>query len=166
LRPHNALKDVKSLFKMIVENQKIKVRKFSPADLKHIIEIERSSFAIDAFSKFTFMNFYYKRKCLFIIAEVLGVISGYMVTCIANEKGHVVSIAVSPSHRCKGIGKALVNYTLDHLKKSSIKILELEVRTTNLKGIGFWEKMGFYPLNIISHYYHDGTAALEMRKLL
>jgi len=47
-----------------------------------------------------------------------------------------------------------------------VKIIELKVRTTNIKGIRFWENLGFFFLRTITNYYNNGTDALKMRKLL
>jgi len=145
---------------------KINIRRFSLTDLNRVMEIERASFTIDSFSEDIFMSWYHKCPYLFIVAEILGVIVGYMITCIVHKKGYVASIAVDPAYRHKSVGKTLVYFTFNHLKTYGVKIIELEVRTTNIKGIRFWENLGFFPLRTITNYYNDGTDALKMRKLL
>lgn len=144
----------------------VSIRKFSFKDLSRIMEIERNSFAIDTFSEKIFLSL--QRKCsnLFIVAEISEIIAGYMVTCIAHKKGRVISIAVDPVYRHKGVGSDLVNFTFNQLKTSSIRTVELEVRITNSEGICFWKSFGFSPLKIFYNYYLDGTDALIMRKLL
>jgi len=47
-----------------------------------------------------------------------------------------------------------------------VKIIELEVRSTNIESIRFWENLGFFPLRTISNFYNDGTDALKMRKFI
>jgi ribosomal-protein-alanine N-acetyltransferase len=145
---------------------KILIRQFSIKDLKRIMEIECVSFAADAFSKSTFISFYNNYPDLFIIAEISGLIVGYMITCIVNKIGRIDSIAVDPYYRRKGIGRKLANYTFSQLKTSCIKIIELEVRVNNIEGICFWKSLSFFPLRIISNYYSDGTDALKMQMLL
>ncbi|MFZ3107077.1 MAG: GNAT family N-acetyltransferase [Candidatus Hydromicrobium sp.] len=145
---------------------KINVRCFSLTDLNRIMEIEHASFTIDSFSEDIFMSWYHKCPYLFIVAEISGVVVGYMITCIAHTKGYVASIAVDPAYRHKSVGKTLVYFTFNHLKMSGVKIIELEVRSTNIESIRFWENLGFFPLRTISNFYNDGTDALKMRKLL
>jgi ribosomal protein S18 acetylase RimI-like enzyme len=130
------------------------------------MEIECNSFATDTFSENTFLSFYRKCYDLFIVAEVSRIIIGYMVTCNYWKKERVISIAVDPAYRCKGIGSALVNFTFNQLRASCIKTLELEVRITNSEGICFWKNLGFFAFKIVPNYYLDGTSALIMRKLL
>ncbi len=60
-----------------------------------------------------------------------------MITCSTYRKWRVISIAIDPIYRCKGIGSGLANTTFNQLKTSSIKSLELEVRITNSEGICF-----------------------------
>ena len=84
-----------------------------------------------------------------------------MVTCIAHKKGRVISIAVDPVYRHKGVGSDIVNFTFNQLKTSFIRTAELEVRITNSEGICFWKSFGFSPLIIFYNYYLDGTDALR-----
>lgn len=130
------------------------------------MEIERNSFTADTFSENTFLSLYRRCSNLFIAAEVDKIITGYMVTCSYWKRGRVISIAVDPIYRRKGIGSALVNFTLNQLRASYIKTLELEVRITNSEGICFWKSLGFFILKIVPNYYIDGTDALIMRKLI
>jgi len=149
-----------------VEKNKINIRCFSLTDLNRIMEIECASFTIDSFSEDIFRSWYCKCPYLFIVAEIFGEVVGYMITCTLHKKGYVVSIAIDPAYRHKEIGRNLVDFTFNHLKKSGVKIVELEVRTENIEGIRFWENLGFFTLRTIPHFYHDGTDALKMRKLL
>lgn len=155
----------KSIGKMLMRN-KINVRCFSLKDLNRIMEIEQVSFTIDPFSEDIFRIWYHKCPYLFIVAEISGVVVGYMITCIVYKKGYVVSIAVDPAYRHKSVGRTLSYFTFNCLKTSGVKMIELEVRTTNIEGIRFWENLGFFPLRTIPHFYHDGTDAIKMRKLL
>lgn len=144
----------------------ISIRKFSLKDLNRIMEIECNSFTTDTFSENTFLSLYSKCSGLFIVAEISGIITGYMVTCSYTKKARIISIAVDPVYKRRGIGTALVNFTFNQLKTFYIRAVELEVRITNKEGINFWKSFGFYPLKIVPDYYHDITDALIMKKLL
>jgi ribosomal-protein-alanine N-acetyltransferase len=89
-----------------------------------------------------------------------------MVTSVYAKKARIISIAIDPAYKCKGIGNALVNFTFNQLKTFYIRAVELEVRITNKEGIYFWKSFSFYPIKIISNYYHDGIDAIVMRKSL
>lgn len=149
-----------------MREQEIHIRRFSLSDLDRIIEIEQNSFTLDAFSEDVFKRWYRKCPDLFIVAEVAGVIAGYTITCILPRKGDIVSIAVDPLYRSIGIGKALMNFTIDQLRANGIEVVELEVRPTNSGGIRFWESLGFFTIGTIPGFYRDGMEALHMRKLV
>lgn len=144
----------------------IHIRRFSFSDLPRILEIEHASFTVDAFSEDTFRRWYNKCPELFTVAEISGLIVGYMSSCILPEKGDIVSIAVDPLYRRKGVGRALVNYTLKEMASARVQVVELEVRKTNTEAIRFWESFGFFPVRIIPNFYRDGAEALQMRKFL
>jgi ribosomal-protein-alanine N-acetyltransferase len=158
--------DPDNLHRSLVCMKDLKLRRFTFTDLNSILTIEKQSFGEGAFSKETFSSLAQRFPELFIIAEKNAKIVGYIITCNLQYKGHVASIAVDPSYRHKGIGAALANFTFERLKLSGAKYVELEVRRTNYDGIGFWEHLGFLPLEIIQQFYEDGEDALRMKKVL
>jgi ribosomal-protein-alanine N-acetyltransferase len=103
---------------------------------------------------------------LFIVAETDTQIGGYMITGYFNRKGHIISIAVDPSCRERGVGSALVQFTLGALREHGVKQVDLDVRVTNKVGVAFWKHFGFSPLRTVHRYYEDGEDALRMRKRL
>ena len=146
--------------------QIIHIRKVNLQDLNRILEIEKKSFTIDRFSVNTLRAYIENCSDLFFIAEVSNIVVGYMISPIQKRKGLVVSIAVEPKYRQQGIGKALVDFTINRLKSYDVAILELRVRKTNKQGISFWETLGFNPIKIIPNFYSDNTEALHMEKVL
>ncbi len=145
---------------------KVYIRNFHLDDIKRILEIENASFTIDTFSEDMFRRWYKKCSHLFIVAEFVGIIIGYMITCTSSNQGEVVSIAVDPGYRLRGVGKTLVDFTLNKLKESHIIQLELEVRKSNIGSIKFWESLGFFSKKIVLQFYRDGEDAIKMWKLL
>ena len=148
------------------QENRIFIRPFTPLDIERILEIEKSSFTFDAFSEKTFENLYNKCPDLFIVAEIEGLVIGYMIISIFGDKSNVISIAVDPDYRRKGTGRILMEYALEKLKNHSIESVELEVRVTNFAGIKFWNSLGFSSLRFIDKFYSNGQNAIKMRKIL
>ena len=146
--------------------ERLKIRPFTTSDLDAVLEIEQSSFDFDAFSKRTFLNLFNKFSDLFIIAEADKKILGYMITLHMDHRGHIISIAIDPSFRHRGIGSALATFTFEKLKAYGAEIVDLEVRVTNKSGLNFWRNLGFFPLRVVHRFYGDGEDALRMRKNL
>ena len=78
------------------------------------------------------------------------------------KKGHVVSIAVLPDYRQKGIGRALVEESIAGVKLKKSDELYLEVRCSNSEAIRLYEKLGFVIKQRLKAYYRDGEDAYLM----
>jgi len=138
-----------------------KLRKFLPIDLERILEIEKVSFpARIAFSKSYFERLYREYPEEFVVAEFDKNVVGYV---IGDASGEIISIAVDPNYREKGIGQSLANYLINHYKEKGIKELTIHVRTTNQAGVSFWENLGFKVKKTIKNYYLNGDDALLLR---
>ena len=149
-----------------MKHYQIQIRNLCPneSEFNQILEIENMSFTVDAYTVEQFKDWYEKCPELSIVAEISGKIAGYMMTCILPEGGDIVSIAVHPDYRRKGIAKALFDYTSGYLKEQGLSQVRLEVKRTNFEGLRFWEDTGFEVVGIEPNYYRDGAEALVMRK--
>jgi len=82
------------------------------------------------------------------------------------KKGHIVSVAVTPEHRRKGVGEAIVGNAMEAMKLYNAKQCYLEVRVTNEPAIELYKKLGFEVTRTIKGYYADGEDAYVMTKKL
>ena len=89
---------------------------------------------------------------------------GCMISRIVEDRLDLASLAIHPDYRRRGIGSALLTYTITHMKKQGINHIELEVRKTNASAIAFWQKLGFVLFGSLPGFYEDGEDALRMRK--
>ena len=152
---------------MTGEQQEIRIRHFSLADLPRLLEIEPASFrVVDAWSKPIFRKWYRQCPDLFIVAEISGTIAGYMCTSIEQKTGEIESLAVDRAFRRQGVASALMDYTFREIHASSVTTVELQVRASNTGGIRFWQNLGFSPSGILPNFYDDGAEALQMKKSL
>jgi ribosomal-protein-alanine N-acetyltransferase len=78
----------------------------------------------------------------------------------------VVSIAVLPQSRRKGVAQALISAAIEGVRGYKGKQIYLEVRVTNDAGIGLYKKLGFEISRTANGYYSDGEAAYVMSKKL
>lgn len=78
------------------------------------------------------------------------------------KRGHIVSIAVLPGYRRKGIGQALIGKAMESMRIYNAKQCFLEVRVSNIPAISLYKKMGFEISRVIREYYADGEDAYLM----
>ena len=78
----------------------------------------------------------------------------------------MVSIAVLPEHRRKGLGTALLQTAFERMKDRGCQEVYLEVRVTNEEAIRVYEKLNFVKVRTIEYYYSDGEDAYVMARKL
>jgi ribosomal-protein-alanine N-acetyltransferase len=156
--------------------QTFKLRKFMPDDLQRVIHINRFCLP-ENYMDFFFMDLYQRFPETFIVAEEEGKIVGYIMCRIevglANyglggliRKGHVVSIAVLPQGRHKGVAQALMTAAMKGMVYYKAKLCYLEVRVANDPGVSLYKKLGFEVSRTLNGYYSDGEDAYVMTKKL
>jgi ribosomal-protein-alanine N-acetyltransferase len=146
----------------------LSIRRFRPSDLHRILEIEGASFGEDAYDRKLFAEFSHKCGDLFLVAARGRKICGYMLTCIggrtAANRAELVSVAVEPKLRGRGIASALMDSTLRRLRRRGVDGLHLMVKVTNQPAIAFYERYGFSRSRRVRRYYEDGADGWLMAK--
>jgi ribosomal-protein-alanine N-acetyltransferase len=156
--------------------QTVKLRKFTPGDLPSVMQINRVCLP-ENYSDFFFIDLHQRFPETFIVAEEDGKVVGYIMCRIEVglaslglggliRKGHVVSIAVLPQGRRKGVAQALMNAAMDGMQRYNAKQIFLEVRVTNGAGVALYKKLGLEIARTIHGYYSDGEDAYVMSKKL
>ena len=139
------------------------IRRFTFSDLDDILDIERHAFPKSPYSWATFVNLTWLYPETFLVYVEKGspakesTLLGYIVF---SRDGHIISLAVHPEHRRKGIGKELIQRVSDfpHVRK-----VWAEVRKSNKGAQAFYANMGFQIKGIIPNYYGNEDALIVER---
>ncbi|MEW6506024.1 MAG: ribosomal protein S18-alanine N-acetyltransferase [Chloroflexota bacterium] len=153
-----------------------RLRKFGMGDLQKVMQINRACLP-ENYTDFFFVDLYRRFPETFMVAEADGEIVGYIMCRIEVglgsfgisgllKKGHVVSVAVLPEHRRRGIGEALVKSAMEAMRQYHAKQCYLEVRVTNESAVQLYRKLGFEVTRTVHGYYADGEDAHVMTKKL
>jgi [ribosomal protein S18]-alanine N-acetyltransferase len=145
---------------------RITVRKLRLSDLDRVLEMERASFANDAYDRNLFAEFFHKCGELFLVAEDQRNVCGYIVTCIRGGGAELVSVAVDPPARGTGAASAMLESTLRRLGRRGVGRIRLMVRVTNAPARAFYEKYGFRNVRTVRKYYEHGEDGILMTKKL
>ena len=142
------------------------IRKMNLGDVSAIAELEKLCFS-DPWSENSIASEVDNRLSYWLVAEVDGVVAGYVGSQTVLDAADMMNLAVSPGHRRKGIGQALVNALVEHLRQNKVIALLLEVRVSNAPAIALYESLGFEQVGRRPKYYHNPREdALIMRKEL
>jgi ribosomal-protein-alanine N-acetyltransferase len=150
----------------------INLRKFTMGDLGAVTRINQVCLP-ENYTDFFFIDLARRFSETFIVAEENGEVVGYIMCRIEvglsnfgfgglAKKGHVVSVAVMPEHRRRGVGTALVTKATEGMRTYGAKQCYLEVRMTNEEAIGLYKKLGMEVTRTIHGYYADGEDAYVM----
>jgi ribosomal-protein-alanine N-acetyltransferase len=132
------------------------IRLFTPPDIDRILEIEAQAFPKSPYSRSIFASLYQSNPATFLVYGEENIL-GYLVY---TPEGHIVSIAVDPRHRRKGIGTQLV---MEVFRNSTGEFIWVEVRETNIGAQAFYEKLGFGKKGVVPRYYGTEDALIMVR---
>jgi ribosomal-protein-alanine N-acetyltransferase len=155
------------------EASPIRVRIAESRDLHEVMGINRKSFVLP-YTVSVFREFYREHRYAFIVADLDGVIVGYSMSRVLKRLsfrgmgikkiGHIMSIAVHPNYRRRGIGRMLLTKTMKILGKNGASELHLEVRVSNRLAREMYVKFGFREERRLAGYYSDGEDGILMVK--
>jgi [ribosomal protein S18]-alanine N-acetyltransferase len=142
------------------------INRLHERDLDRILEIEAASFGKEAYDRKLFAEYLHKCGELFLGAWKGRKLCGYMLTLKGGEgkRAELISIAVDPAFRCKGVASALMTSTLRRLRWRGIDRFGLMVKLTNREARRFYEKYGFTKVRRVPKYYEDGKDGVLMVK--
>ena len=134
------------------------IRSFELSDLNQILHIEACAFPKTSYTSQMFLRYHHTFPNTFLVIEE-GPVLGYI---IFTPDGHVISLAVDPSHRRKGIGTQLINACECQFRISRLLV---EVREGNIGAQKFYEKLGFQLKSKIRLYYGTEDAYVMEKKI-
>lgn len=148
------------------------IRRCDPSDIIPVMEINMKTLP-EHYSDYFYESLLAELPEAFLVAEADRKLVGYIMCKIEYgfsnfkklgfvKKGHVVSVAVLPENRQKGIGRALVEEAISGVKLKRSDELYLEVRCSNNEAIKLYEKLGFIIKQRLKAYYRDGEDAYLM----
>lgn len=142
----------------------VNIRPIKREDLSAVCEIERLSFE-DPYPQSLIGNLYGWNSDTSFVAEMEGKIVGYVMASTSRSMGHLISIAVIPSHRGRGIGGRLVSVLLQLFRDMDIPSIFLEVRSSNRAARIFYEGIGFKLERTIPRYYGNEDAIIYLKDI-
>lgn len=151
------------------------LRKCLPEDIPGVIAINWAALP-EHYSDSFFDERLKESPETFLVAEdESGKLAGYIMCRVEYgfsntrryglaRKGHIVSVAVLEDHRRAGLGRALVEESIEGMKQRGCSEAYLEVRTSNDPAIKLYADLGFKTITTHRAYYRDGEDANLMSR--
>lgn len=131
----------------------VQIRPMTSADLAGVFAIEQASYAFP-WSEGIF------RDCLRVgyVCRVLALenrLVGYGVMSMGAGEMHVLNLCVAEAHRCRGLGRYMLDYLLDRGAAAGVSDAYLEVRPTNAVAQKLYRSLGFQQIGMRRGYYQS-----------
>jgi len=143
--------------------EEVNIRAVRDDDIEQISILEQASFN-DPYPSYFLSELAHANPETFLVLTLNNEIVGYAVVDHWEDHDHLISIAIRPGSRRKGLGEALLLELEKRLSKE--RPLRLEVRQSNLAAIQLYSKRGFTKTGVSEGYYRDGEDAIIMEKKL
>ena len=127
-------------------------------DLEEIMAIERDSFASPWSEDLFAQELVNPISIIFVVRHNScgrKNVVGYIVCWLVADELHIQRIAVRSDVRKRGVASLLLHEAIKYSAKAKLSKATLEVRSSNLAAIKFYEKFGFSVKGIRPGYYSD-----------
>lgn len=157
-------------------NKDYSIQLFDEKNLDDVVKINWTCLPENYNNSF-FLNLFHHYPKIFVVANqaekgVVGYIMGRIETGFSSFKrffltrrGHIVSIAVLPENRSKGVASSLLEKALEGFRVYKVSEIFLEVRESNKIAINLYQKFGFKISRHVKGYYKDGETSCVMTRV-
>lgn len=148
-----------------MKNLDVKISIMELSDLKAIAPILETDFD-DFWNYNVFKSELENGNSKYIVAKIDKEIVGFAGLIPVLDEADISNIVVHKDFRGQKIGYLLLENLIDLAVSLNIKILNLEVRESNVSAIKLYEKFGFEVCGIRKNYYYNVENAILMKKIL
>lgn len=142
------------------------IRRFRPGDLREVHDLANVGLG-ENYSPSFILDIHSFWPDLFLVADEGGAISGFIAgILLSGVHARIVMLAVREEKRRRGVGSLLCREFIQRCGLRGVRLITLEVRSSNLAAIALYRRMGFQIMMKLEKYYSDGEAAYRMQMIL
>jgi len=139
----------------------VRVREMTEEDAEAVYSINIRSFPRDAWSRDAIRREFRLPYSVRFVLEKDGLVVGYAFVWLIREEAFIMTIAVDPEHRGKGLGRFFLQEIIRRMSPRA-RVFTLDVRKSNLPAIKLYRSLGFTVVRERPRFYSDGENALVM----
>ena len=124
----------------------VDIFEFTIKDYQNVISLWKNCDGIglsSADSKESIETYLRRNPGMSFVARYQNEIIGAVLCGHDGRRGYIYHLAVHPDYRKRGIGRSLVAKCITALEMIGIQKCHLFIYNSNIKGIRFWEKIGW-----------------------
>lgn len=139
------------------------IRYFTLDDIESIYKLG-SYFGQDFAKTNNLEDIYNDKYTKILVYEDDKNIVGFLMYTELEESVDIIDIIVKKEYRNKKVASCLIDYMISDLA-NTVRLITLEVRTSNAPAINLYQKFGFEIVSIRKKYYNDEDAYLMGREV-
>lgn len=143
---------------MTTATERVHLRWMIRMDMQAVYRIEAASYP-DPLGADGILRTLRERNCIGFVAEtgwpVGGIIAGYMIYLLARNHVEILTLAVAPEYRRRGIGMAMALKLQSKLYSGRRTWLSVKVREGNAGALAWLKACGFRATGLLRGYYDD-----------
>ena len=136
------------------DNMNIRLMELDDYEAVHALWMTIKGFAIRSIddSRIGVERFLRRNPTTSVVAEVDGKVVGAILCGHDGRRGCLYHVCVHPDYRRRGIGKAMVVFCMNALKKEEISKVSLIAFSVNDIGNAFWKTIGWTRREDLNYY--------------
>lgn len=123
-------------------------------DLPAIVDIENTSMSCP-WSLKSFQEAVDSDHAFIMVAESEGQIAGFSVFYLTPPESELPDIVVAEAFRGQGLGRLLLEKSLQELTSREVDTIFLEVRVSNAPARRLYERIGFEEIGVRKYFYSN-----------
>ena len=131
---------------------KVAVRPMARTDVSDVAAMESASFSTP-WEASTFQRLLQEPSVELTVMTGAGALIGYSVLWCVLDEGEIANIAIAEEHRGAGLGRRLLEATLDRARGRGVRSVFLEVRASNTAARAMYTSRGFSEIGVRRGYY-------------
>lgn len=135
------------------------VRPLTEDDLENVVEIEAASFT-EPWPLHMFQSELAQPSRVYRAVDRSGSLCGYAGMMLVGEDAHIVTLAVMPGERRRGVGSLLMVSLIEAARVHGTRNLTLEVRRSNDAAQDLYRRFGFEEVGLRRDYYRTEDAVV------
>ena len=135
-------------------------RRMRPSDVPAVAALEQRSFTEPWSAETLAAEIALPDRRYLVAVTDDGDLEGYGGLMIVGTDAHIMTLAVVPERRERGLGTRLVLSLVDAALEAGVQQLTLEVRISNVEARALYRRFGFRPMGVRRRYYRDEDALI------
>jgi len=142
------------------------IRPATSKDVDELLRLENLCFEHDRLKRTDFRNALRAARSLVLVTDDGERLAAYALLKMQGRLGHLLSLAVDPEQRRRGLGRALIAAVEDAARTRGARHMQLELREDNGAAEALYKSLGYRHHGTWLAYYEDESDAHCMQKTL